>query len=132
MTSDPEGSRVQTEAQRLNAGVYRWVVRTLVAVLLMFALVIALLTISPDAADVVVLIGVLVSLSMVAIALSYNLRKMRLMRRIGKKAYLEQERGPEPQRPVSRRRRMVYLGAFGAVLLLELIVQILRLAALRH
>jgi len=65
-------------------------------------------------------------------ALSYNLRKMRLMGRIGKKAYLEQERGAEPRRPVSRRRRIAYLGAFGALLLLELIVQIIRLAVVSH
>jgi hypothetical protein len=87
-------------------------------VLLMFALALALLTISPTATDAVVVIGTLVALSMCMIALSYNLRKIRLMGRIGKEAYLEQERAGMSQRPASvlfrkfvRKRRQCWRGS---------------------
>jgi hypothetical protein len=133
VTRESEPDRIATEVQRLNAGVYRWVVRTLVVVLLMSAFMLAFLAISLDVVDVVVVVGVSASLVTCIIALSYNIRKLRLIARIGKEAYLQQERAGLSRRPpLSRRMRIVYITAFGAILMLELILQIVRLAVLRH
>jgi hypothetical protein len=133
MSTDPGPDHIQTEAQRLDAGVYRWVVRMLVVVLPMAALALAFLSISPDAVEVVILIGAVVIVVMCIIALSYNLRLIRLMSRIGREAYLQQERaGLSRPTPLSRRRRTACIAASAAILIAELVVQIVRLVVLRR
>lgn len=133
MTSDRDSNADETEAQRLNSGVYRWTIRALFIAFLMGTLILAFMNISLVAVAVVGAAGVIALLLSCIVALSYSFRKTLLLRRIGREAYIQQEAiNMSRRQPVGRRARILYISVFGVILLLEVVVQVVRLAALRH